>query len=91
MDEFDKWSNSIMTTYNLPTKNEEDIKFVLTTTIMHLGPTVAYKPKFYFVLVIKTAAAKQVASAQFQQIKLAQQKRAAEATAKEVVANESQQ
>jgi hypothetical protein len=85
--EFDQWSDSIINTYDMPTSDRDGIKFVLATAIMHLGPTAAYKSKFYFVLLIRASAAKQIAGAKFQEIKLAQQARAAEATAQKVASD----
>jgi hypothetical protein len=66
---FDVWAKDIMDTYDLPTKDEDSVKFTLATIIMHLGPQVAYKPKVYFVLTLKAGAAKQVASQVFTDIK----------------------
>lgn len=80
-DAFDAWANSIISSYPMPTPNSDSIKFVLATAIMHLGPTAAYKSKFYFVLLLNASAAKQVAGAKFQEIKLADQKRIADEAA----------
>ena len=78
---FEAWASSIENTYNLPTKDKDSIRFVLTTAIMHLGPTVAFKPKYHFVLLIRASAAKQVAGAVFQEIKNNQKAKQAEAEA----------
>jgi hypothetical protein len=77
MTEFEQWAQSIEDTYRLPTNNKDSIRFSLATSIMHLGPTAAYKPKLYFALVLKAGAAKQIAGATFQDIKQRQQQAAA--------------
>lgn len=73
MAEFDAWVDSITNTFTLPTQEKDTIRFAFATMIMHLGPTAAYKPKLYFVLALKAGAAKQIASAAFQEIKQKQQ------------------
>lgn len=84
--EFEVWSQSIFDTYDLPTKDLRSVRFTLTTILMSLKTTDSLKPKYYFVKVCRAAAAKQVAGAIWQEIKLAQQ---AEATAStQAVANE---
>jgi hypothetical protein len=83
---FDAWVDSIVNTYSLPTSDIDSIKFTLATIIMHLGPTVAYRSKFYFVLVLKASAAKQVAHNAFGEIKQKQQAAQAAAAAKPVEA-----
>lgn len=91
MTEFEKWSESLIATYALPTQDKDSIKYVLATIIMRLGPNAAYASKFGFVLKLRAAGAKQIASAKFQEIKLrseeAQQKAKTEATKLEVVAD----
>lgn len=72
MAEFDTWASDIIDTYSLPDNNS--IKFALATMIMHSGPTDAFKSKHYFMLMVKASMSKQIASAQFQEIKLRQQK-----------------
>lgn len=69
MDEFNAWCDSIINSYELPTKEVDSIKFTLSTAIMHLKATDASVPKQYFVTIIKAAAAKQVAGACFTEIK----------------------
>lgn len=89
MSAFDTWANSLVSTYTLPTQDMTTIKFVLSTLIMRLGQTTAYKSNLYFVLAIKAGAAKQVAAAAFQDIKTKQeeQQKAAEVTAQAVTSN----
>lgn len=74
--EFDSWADSIASTYKLPTNDSDSIKFTLSTIIMHLGPQTAYKAKYYFVTVLRAAAAKQVAAAKFYEIKTKQAEKA---------------
>lgn len=97
MAEFDVFVDSMIKIADFPTDSVDDIKFVVATLVMHLGPTAAYKPKRYFILAVKAGAAKQVASGVFQEIKYkqqaaakaAQEKQQAEATANAAqVANE---
>jgi len=88
MTEFDTWANSIINTYTMPTLDEASIKFGLTTTIMRLGPTEAYKSKYFFVLILKAGASKQIAGAVFEGIKNKQKQ--AEATAKAAEASNAQ-
>lgn len=89
MTEFNDWVNSIMATYTLPTSDRDTIVFSLGAMIMHLdhGPktlsafVAAYKPKFYFVLALRSGAAKQIAHAAFVEIKQKQQQAEAQARA----------
>lgn len=81
---FHVWADTLLDCYNLKSvANEDDLKYVLATSIMHLGAQDAYKPKWFFVKTIRKAAANQVSSAVFQDIKQKQQAKAEEsATAK---------
>jgi len=96
--EFDVWAQSIIDTYDLPTKDADSIKWALATMIMHTGPTKAYVPKFKFYLMISAGASKQVASVVFREIKDAQdeaarkakEQQSAEATALQVVSSDGQ-
>lgn len=76
--EFNEWADSVADTYDLPTQDRDSVHYALATMILHLGPTVAYKSDWYFVLSIRSACAKQVAGATFQDIK-ARQKAAEQA------------
>lgn len=67
--EFHAWAESFLEIYDLPTKDVDSVKYTLATILMHLGPQVAYKPKFYFFITMKAAAAKQIAGAVFREIK----------------------
>lgn len=89
MAEFDAWVDSLMSTYALPTKNRDDVVFACGSMIMHGGPTVSRKPKYYFVLCLRAAAAKQIAGAAFYDIKTRQEKaKLAEATASSAVVSD---
>ena len=75
---FDSWAQSIIDTYSMPTQDKPSLLFGLTATIMRLGPTTAYKSKFYFYLILTAGAQKQVASEQFRLVKEGQQAAAAQ-------------
>lgn len=53
--------------------NEDDMRFVIATSIMHMPQTAASVPKNHFVRLLRKAAANQIASAAFQEIKLARE------------------
>lgn len=92
MSEFDTWANDIIDLYNFP--NNDSIRFALASMIMHSGPTDAYKSKFYFSLMIKSSMAKQIAGAQFQEIKnrqKAEQEALAAKAALDAASNENKQ
>jgi hypothetical protein len=88
MHEFDVWANDIVSTYAMPTESYNSLKFTLATIIMHLGPSDAYKSKFWFALMINAAAAKQIAGAKFQEVKQEQQRRADEERRKQLEATD---
>jgi hypothetical protein len=87
--EFDAWAEDFFNTYNMPTSNKDSVKFTLATVVLNLGQKEAYKAKFYFLMVLRAAAAKQIAGAIFQDIK--QKQKEAEAKALAEKANEVQQ
>lgn len=77
--EFESWADSFSEIYDLATQDRDSIHFILANEIIRLNPRDYFrKSKFYFYLLIQTAAAKQVAGYQFQQVK----KRQAELQAK---------
>ena len=89
---FDSWVEDIRATYTMPTEDSDSIHFSFAAMIMHLGPTAASKPKYYFVLAIRASAAKQVAGNAFHAVKTRQREIAeaqlkAEATASVAVAS----
>ena len=91
MTEFETWASDIIDTYNFP--NNDSVRFTLATMIMHSGPSDAFKSKHSFMLMIRASMAKQIAAAQFQEIKNRQkqleQDALAAAKATEVQSNES--
>lgn len=78
VEEFKAWSKSIAETYTLPTLDQDSVHFALASMIMSLGTRDQRKAKYFFVQSIRAAAAKQVASSAFMEIK---QRQAAEAKA----------
>ncbi len=77
MTEFNTWADSVI---ELSGKfaDEDSLKYVLSTMIIHLKPDQAFVPKYHFVKCLRKGAANQVASAVFTDIKTRQ----AEAQAK---------
>jgi len=76
---FEAWITEFEEIYDLPTKDQDSIRFAVAAMIINLGTTTAYKSKFYFYLSICSGVAKQVAGAVFHEIKtrqLAEQKKA---------------
>lgn len=64
-----------------PIADVDSLKWAIANQIIHLPPQTSYKPKQYFVRSLMKAAANQIASSVFQDIKLKQQKAAQEAAA----------
>lgn len=87
MKEFDIWARDIADTYQMPTEVFDSLKFTLATTVMHLGPTDAYKSKYWFALMINASAAKQIAGAKFQEVKQEQIRRQEEARKQQEATN----
>lgn len=69
MTEFDAWAEKIASTYQLPTKDLESVKFTLASIVIHLGPSDDKKPNWFFVKQLRAASAKQIAGAAFYEIK----------------------
>ncbi len=84
MGAFDTWADDIAATYALPTQDRDSIRFALATIIMHLDQATAFRSKWYFVLMLRSSAAKQVAGGVFHEIKTKQQ--AAQAAAQQAAA-----
>lgn len=86
--EFNEWADSFNDIYDLPTKDKDSIRIVLSSTIINMGSVTTHRPKYHFYKAIMAAAAKQVAGSVFseiQQAKFAADKVARRAdTAKEV-------
>lgn len=79
LNEFNRWKDDIASTYSLPTKTESDVSFVLASSLLRLGPQTSYKSKYYFVVTMKAAAAKQIAGHVMYELKSAQEKAAKDA------------
>ena len=71
MSEFETWSNRIISLSGQFADNDS-MKFALASNVMHLGAQKAYVPDAYFVAAMRKAAANQVASQVFQDIKTKQ-------------------
>lgn len=76
--EFDSMILDLKTAYGaeLPTVDDDSLKFVIATTIMHLGPLESHKSLEFFYKTIVAGAAKQVAHYVFRDIKLKQEEAA---------------
>jgi hypothetical protein len=74
MAEFDQLVNDLKTLIenDVPTITERDIRFIVATSILHLGPLESHKPLEFFYKTILAGASKQVASHVFQDIKIKQ-------------------
>ncbi len=80
MTEFQKWSQDIIDlTGSLA--DDDSMRFAISSQIMHMGAQKDCVPKRYFVASLRKAAANQVASQVFQDVKLRQQQKAQEAAA----------
>lgn len=64
---FDEFCNDIFTRYDLP--DLPSYRNAIASMIMHLGPTCAYKSKFFFAVSVKKAMANQIAYEKIQQLK----------------------
>jgi len=71
--EFHKWADSIIELAG-QFADSDSMKYAIANNLIHLPSTKAYVPKDYFVRAMRKAAANQVASQVFMDIKLAQQK-----------------
>lgn len=76
--QFEVWANDITNTYNLPTKDDTSIRYILATCIINLTEGTTYKSKFHFFKIISNAASRQIAGFVFHDIKT-KQREAAEA------------
>lgn len=91
--EFESWMQDIrkLLSPKVAEVPDDDIRFVLATSITHLGPKVDALPLEDFVTIIHAAAAKQVAGSVFQGVKIRQQEKqqaAAEAAKTEQTSGE---
>jgi hypothetical protein len=64
-----------------PMADEDSMIWAIANQIIHLPPQTSHKPKQYFVRSLRKAAANQVASSVFHDIKLKQQRAAEESAA----------
>lgn len=87
MSEFETWSNSVV---ELSGKfaDDDSMKFAIASQIMHLGAQKSSVPKNFFVRSLRKAAANQVASQVFQDIKIKQQEAAKAAQAADTATND---
>jgi len=89
---FDAWAKRVIGLAG-PYADEDSMRFALASNILHLGSQQAYVPDIYFLRVLRKAAANQVSSQVFQDIKLKQQLAAqaqAEVTASDKAASDVQ-
>jgi len=56
---YEAWAEDVLDLAGLP--SNDSFKQALGTQVLHLGPTTAYKAKFYFILGLKAAVSKQTA------------------------------
>lgn len=78
--EFNAFADSIIELTG-PFADPDSMKWAIANNIIHLPATTSHKAKQYFVRSLRKAAANQVASFIFQDIKLKQQERAAQEAA----------
>lgn len=71
--EFNLWSQSIIDTFGLP--DNDSVRFMLATMVLHLDSTSAYKPKLYFGFAALKSMSNQVAAYVVQEEKRKQQER----------------
>ncbi|MES2215069.1 MAG: hypothetical protein V4485_03505, partial [Pseudomonadota bacterium] len=69
--EFNSFADSIIELTG-PMADNDSMKWAIANNIIHLPSTVSHKSKQYFVRVLRKAAANQIASFVFQDIKLKQ-------------------
>jgi hypothetical protein len=69
MDEFHEWADSIIQITG-KFADEDSMKYALASQVIHLAHDKAFYPKRFFVNCLRKAAANQVASQVFQDIKL---------------------
>lgn len=77
---FDAWVDDLIQTYTMPTEDRDSVVNCIAATIMRLDPTTYRKSKSYFAAIVTAGAAKQIAGAQFAQIR--DRQKAAELAAK---------
>ena len=66
---FNEWADALIETYKLTDiMTARDVKYTLAASIISSGGATAYKSNFTFYLILRAAAAKQIAGAKFQEI-----------------------
>lgn len=75
VEEFETLVSDLKAEYGaeLPTVDDDSLRFVIATTIMHLGPLDAFKSLEFFYKTIVGGASKQVAHFIFRDVKLKQE------------------
>jgi hypothetical protein len=76
--EFHEWADRIILLSG-KFADEDSMKFALSSALIHMDSKIAAKPDQYFMALMRKAAANQVASQVFQDIKVKQAKAAADA------------
>ncbi len=82
MTEFDDFCTSIFKTYSLP--DLPSYRHAIASMVMHLGPTTANKPKWFFAKSVRKAMANQIAYENIQKLKKQEQEYMDRTQAKEV-------
>lgn len=75
MTEWNNWSERILNKVG-PLADRDSLEYVLASQVMHLSPQSDHIPDQYFISALRKAAANQVASQVFQDVKVRQQKAA---------------
>lgn len=78
--QFMEWSDRVISGA-LVEADIESLRFSLAAMLMHLGPTEAFREDAFFILSLRKAAVNQTAHAMMTELKEAQEKKQAEATA----------
>lgn len=82
--EFMEWSDRIISGAQIPCDEPDSLRKALSALIMQLPGTESHKPDAYFIHSLRKAAANEVAHANFQAIKQAQDQRFKESQAEAV-------
>lgn len=71
IEDFTKLIEDLKSEYGdeLPTKDDDSLKFVVATTIMHMGPLDSFKTLEYFYRTIVAGSSKQIAHYVFREVK----------------------
>lgn len=68
-EEFEVWSERILSGTLIPCEDKQSMKFALASMILHLGPTESHKPDAYFIHSLRKVACNQVAHVLMNEIK----------------------